>query len=141
MRVRHIDAASQERVIAEFKKANKELHQDLDIAKVAWPKRAINADKSWTSLYIEVISAETANRLITEGFLDEGECKERERFCHDCQLSQCYKCQQYGHIAARCNKAARCGHCAGWHRTSECLVADQRQHHRCAGCGAEEHQA
>lgn len=141
MRVRHIDAANQKRIIAEFKAANADHHQDLDIARIAWPRRTINADKLWSSLYIEVTSAETANRLITEVFLDENECKECERFCHDCQISQCFNCQQYGHIAARCSKATSCGHCAGWHRTNDCAVADQPQHHRCAGCGTEGHQA
>ena len=46
-------------------------------------------------------------------------------------LNRCFKCQAYGHTAARCTETEEvCGRCAGTHRTDGCKV----QAVRCANC-------
>ena len=36
------------------------------------------------------------------------------------QFKQCFNCRQWGHTRASCNKARRCGGCAGTHQTRDC---------------------
>ena len=49
------------------------------------------------------------------------------------QPKQCYNCSQWGHTQASCGKAARCGECAGAHRTRDC----PRKRISCVNCGKE----
>ncbi|KAI5894904.1 uncharacterized protein SCHCODRAFT_02497676, partial [Schizophyllum commune H4-8] len=45
---------------------------------------------------------------------------------------QCWKCQGYGHISAKCkHEGDVCGRCAGPHRTKAC---DQHGLYTCANC-------
>ena len=141
MKVRQIDAANQKLIISQISKANEYFHRGLEIVRVAWPKKAWDGEKTWSSLYIEVTTAQMANRLITEGLIDGSEVKECERFCNGCQVRQCFNCQQYGHIAAKCRERTRCGHCAGWHRSGDCSTASDKKLHRCATCGVQGHEA
>ena len=36
------------------------------------------------------------------------------------QVTQCYKCQGFNHIAKDCKKAKKCVRCAGAHKSAEC---------------------
>lgn len=48
-------------------------------------------------------------------------------------VTQCYKCQVFGHIAKNCFRIEKCGVCAGAHNTKECIV-DNVQNYKCANC-------
>ena len=41
------------------------------------------------------------------------------------QVTQCYKCQGFNHIAKDCKKAQKCVRCAGAHKSSECPDKDK----------------
>ena len=47
------------------------------------------------------------------------------------QIKQCFNCCQWGHTQASCNRARRCGECAGTHQTREC----PRKSVLCCNCG------
>lgn len=48
------------------------------------------------------------------------------------RISQCYRCQGYGHIANKCRAtAAVCKHCAGSHNSQECKDLEKA---KCANC-------
>ncbi|XP_033753085.1 uncharacterized protein LOC117336583 [Pecten maximus] len=44
---------------------------------------------------------------------------------------RCYKCNRYGHIAARCKGALRCQKCGGDHKVVDCKSEDLK----CVNCG------
>ena len=47
------------------------------------------------------------------------------------QIKQCFNCSQWGHTQASCNKARRCGGCAGTHQTRDC----PKKSVLCCNCG------
>lgn len=52
-------------------------------------------------------------------------------------LTQCFRCQLYGHAAKNCQRPPRCVKCTGDHATADCAKADRDTPANCAGCGAE----
>jgi len=58
-----------------------------------------------------------------EGFLWRSELRQCELFHGACNITQCFKCQKYGHTAKHCRSRQRCGYCAGYpHSDSECDI-------------------
>ena len=47
------------------------------------------------------------------------------------QVKQCFNCSQWGHTQASCNKARKCGGCAGTHQTRDC----PKKSVLCCNCG------
>lgn len=54
-------------------------------------------------------------------------------------VTQCYRCQKFGHAANNCNLKIACRRCAGNHLSTECLSPDGTNP-KCANCG-DTHQA
>jgi hypothetical protein len=46
-------------------------------------------------------------------------------------MTQCFKCQAWGHTSFACAKQQKCGRCAGPHETSTC----EKEKPSCANCG------
>lgn len=82
-----------------------------------------------------------ANRLITEGIIEDYKNKECELFSKDCQITQCFNCYQYSHVGKTCQNQTRCGHCAEAHSSHSCKVAGLAQHRKCIVCKKDGHQA
>lgn len=141
VRMKNVNTAYQNGAIASLKKANEHLHQGLDIKRVSWPMRAVRLGKAWSSLYVEVATADMANRLILEGFIDDYENKECELFSKDCQITQCFNCHQYGHVGRTCRNQTRCGHYAHAHSSHACPVASSTRSHKCVVCRKDGHEA
>ena len=98
---------------------NRSLHPELEVLEISWPKFATTSGKRYSSMVVDVASAEQANRLIVEGLLDGGELKVVELFDRNCRVMQCFRCQEYGHSGKSCKKPASCGHCAGNHMSEK----------------------
>lgn len=50
------------------------------------------------------------------------------------EVKRCYKCQQYGHLIKDCKEPTDiCGKCAGQHKTSLCVVKEQKKF-KCSNC-------
>lgn len=138
IRVQPIDASNQKAVIAHLIASNATFHPGLRVVKVSWPARILKEGKIYSALRIEVEAAEAANRLITESLLVDYEVKRCERFAGDCKVTQCYNCQQYGHMRKSCRNQVKCGHCTGGHVSQKC---DNKKSRRCAVCGEVSHEA
>lgn len=51
-------------------------------------------------------------------------------------LTQCYKCQEYGHGSSYCNNIPKCVKCAGNHLTKNCNLTEANSDEiKCANCG------
>ena len=54
------------------------------------------------------------------------------------QVTQCYKCQGFNHIAKDCKNAQKCLRCAGAHKSSECPYKDKNSLKlKCSNCNGE----
>lgn len=85
---------------------------------------------------MEVDSPEAANRLIEIGLSEGGEIKRVERFEASCKLTQCFNCQQFGHIAKSCKNTTVCGYCIGQHSTRDCPKKERQlpTDRKCTNC-------
>jgi len=53
-------------------------------------------------------------------------------------VTRCFKCQRYGHVAKKCtNTKEVCSHCSGEHKYKECKKSNQREAAKCANCQRE----
>ena len=138
VRMANVDTTNQGEAIKRLTLQNKRIHRELRIIRVAWTKRAVDAKKKYSSLIIEVDEAAMANNLLKDGFIEEHELKTCELFSKDCRLTQCYNCQQYGHIARVCKNKAACGHCAKDHESRNC---NDKTYIFCAVCQKQGHEA
>jgi hypothetical protein len=120
VRIEPLDASNQKQCIETLRNANQKLHPGLDITRIAWPKRILEGKQRYGSLIIDTSSIEQANRLISQGIIHEGEIKYCDRFIREARVTQCVKCQQFGHIARFCKNTTCCGRCANDHDTREC---------------------
>jgi hypothetical protein len=102
-----------------------------------WLKRTNK--KEFGPLIIEVDSAEQANRLIIEGVVLGYDLKVAERYDASCRITQCFKCQKYGHISSVCSNTETCGHCGSSHNTETCAGISPAPRKRCAACHGGEH--
>ena len=59
-----------------------------------------------------------------------------EKFRNKSGVTQCHRCQEFGHGSNFCNKTARCVKCDKEHTTSECNKTDTEKPY-CVNCGPE----
>jgi hypothetical protein len=51
------------------------------------------------------------------------------------KITQCFRCQQYGHASRNCNRMPRCVKCPKNHDTKDCERKDRTTPATCTGCG------
>ena len=139
VRVRGVNTADQKRAIKELCEENSLLHPHLEITRVAWPQQIIKEKKSYSSLILETASPETANRIISQGLIHEGEIKTCVRYLAEGRVTRCFNCQKYGHIARRCKNPTACAECAGNHTADRCTIGPEAKR-KCPTC-KENHRA
>src|SRR5450432_989386 len=102
-----------------------------------WLKRTNR--KEFGPLVIEVDSAEQANRLIIEGIVLRCDLKQVERYDASCRITQCFKCQKYGHISTIYANVEKCGHYGSDHTIEKYTGVSPTTRRRCAACQGGEH--
>ena len=126
----------------------KEIHEDnalLTTLRQACPelnrcKKMIpkNPSARFGSVLLHVSTPAAAQKLCNDGLLWEAQIFNCEPFASDVRVKQCFGCFSYGHIAAHCQKGARCGCCgSSKHPEGEdaCPVKTQGAAPKCANCG------
>ena len=73
-----------------------------------------------------------ASWIIRRGLVSNFAIHLAEYYSPESRLTQCFKCQAYGHVAPVCREAEACGHCTGKHNTKDCVTQSQL---KCANCG------
>jgi hypothetical protein len=102
-----------------------------------WLRRTNKGD--FALLIIEVNSVEQANRLINEGVVIEYDLKSVKRYNASCRITQCFKCQKYGHISTICSNTEKCGHYGSDHIIKKYVNVSLATRKRCAACQGEKH--
>jgi hypothetical protein len=82
------------------------------------------------SIVIFFNNAKEADRCISEGVVIESRTHAAVRYTPQCQITQCFRCQGYGHKAAACTRAIKCGKCSKDHETKICSAETLQ----CANC-------
>ena len=70
-------------------------------------------------------------RAIRGGLIIGAQLFEVRPFERSLMITQCFKCQQWGHTQKACGKHARCAQCAGPHNITEC----PGERVSCSNCG------
>jgi uncharacterized protein YoxC len=93
------------------------------------------------AIIIYLSNPQTANSCIENGCYIDYLHYRAQRFNPQLQVTQCYNCYGYGHLAENCKQNPRCGKCAETHKTNECnnttvqCVNCKGQHEaRCKAC-------
>jgi hypothetical protein len=118
--------------LTNLQEQNQTLHPNLRISRAKWLKPQYSAEQVHASLVLGLPSAEMADRVIQRGLVSSFTLHLVEYYSPSFRITQCFKCQGYGHIATNCRKGDTCGHCAQSHRSQDC---EQKEQHKCANCG------
>ena len=122
--------------ILRIKQQNLKLHPGMEIIRFSWPwiKKKDGTDKAHSSLMLELATPEMANRVCAEGLIENYVIQDCETYDRRCRILQCFKCQQYGHMAFRCQRPTRCGHCGGDHHSKDHETINSAAEERCTVC-------
>lgn len=107
--------------------------KDLKITRTSWlnPKwQTKDPEKAHSSLIVWAETATMANEAINRGIYWDYEEKTVEITQASFRIMQCFRCQDYGHMASTCTKEERCCICAGNHVSKGCQVKERK----CANC-------
>jgi hypothetical protein len=53
------------------------------------------------------------------------------------KITQCFRCQEFGHAAKNCNRKNKCVKCTGEHDSRDCEKKDRSSPAACSGCGGD----
>jgi hypothetical protein len=117
--------------------ATRQLAPGLQVSRIQWlyDQRKLAslraAGKTRGSLIVGLLTEEMRRKAIASGVVIGAQLYEVRLFESSLRASQCFKCQQWGHISHTCGRTERCGRCAGAHRSEKC----DRSTVSCANCG------
>jgi hypothetical protein len=135
VRVATVDTRDQQKAIEGIYKQNPKLRGSIEITRVGWARKVTQQRKKIASLYLGIAEPEQANLLIEQGLLYGSELHDCEVYYGNCQVTQCFRCYTYGHMAKHCQRVVRCGFCAAaGHKSNDCPKQGDPQAYRCAAC-------
>jgi hypothetical protein len=106
---------------------------DLKIAKLRTLRAPSKRDPAARSNSFVILThdADAADKCLKKGIFLNCRLFNTEKYTPQYQLTQCYKCQRYGHKAGYCRGKEKCGRCGDNHTTKDC----ETNVHKCANCG------
>ena len=87
--------------------------------------------KTRGSLLVGFPTQEMQRRAIRGGLIIDAQLFDVRPFERNLLITQCFKCQQWGHTQKACSKQVRCAQCAGSHNTKDC----PKERVSCVNCG------
>jgi hypothetical protein len=83
------------------------------------------------SIVIFTHSMQEADRCLKRGMFIKGKFYVPEKYTPELNITQCFKCFKFGHLAKHCRNNQKCGNCGNEdHDTTNCNNAT-----KCSGCG------
>ena len=106
----------------------------LEIVEMRPLRRKLRSSPKDFSLVIFTRDPRKADLCLKHGFYINYQRFTAEKYTPQLQLTQCYRCQGFGHRAVTCKSLHEiCGKCSEHHRTAEC----HSETRKCAGCKGE----
>ena len=134
-RIRVSLVQNQGQAIADIYKQNPRLAGAVDILRVAFSRKVIQAGCKTGLLIISVAEPEQANRLINAGLIYGYKLHNCEPYDGNCVITQCFRCYNYRHKAGKCRNTQRCGFCGSLgHATNNCIGKEDTGMYRCIPC-------
>jgi hypothetical protein len=125
-------------ILADKETATKELEEsnNMPIVDITLLRRKHGTtDKPTQSITLITYDANAADHCIKRGYFINCSKHRAERYAQHLQITQCYKCHEYGHRAANCKNIQRCGKCGEeGHATEDC---DPSTRLKCIHCKKE----
>jgi hypothetical protein len=111
-----------------------EHENSVPIVKIA-PLRRKDSKKTTPHHSIVVFTTDphAADRCINHGFYLNYLLYPTVKYSPQLQITQCYKCGNYGHRAIQCKQKPQCGHCGEEHSTGDCKHKDNPKCSQCMG--------
>ena len=132
VRVDSIDLAHKEITMEKIRAKNAASISGLEIKLIGWLTN-LSPGKKKSLLVIECKTAMQANGAIDEGLAIGAELHQYTLYNAACKQKQCFKYQQYGHIAIHCTNTPACGYCAACHSTKDCKKESAKNCVLCSG--------
>jgi hypothetical protein len=121
--------------------ASRTLSPGLQITRIRWLHNQLRREqmqeaggkpsKTRGSLIIGFSTQEMQRQAIRGGLVVNAQLFEVRPFERSLLVTQCFKCQQWGHTQSACGKRVKCAQCAGDHATKDC----PRERISCVNCG------
>ena len=137
----HVDTTDEAAVRKVIEQQNNMLHAELHLQCITWSKRALQTGKKYRLMIVKTASAEKVNALIEKDWIEEQDIKTCELFERECQMTQCFNCQQYEHTDRACKMSIKCRHCTESHDTKVCSHLLDKIKRRCMICMKSGHEA
>jgi hypothetical protein len=134
VQVSRVDPKEQAKSIPSLEAQNLRLKTRVKFLRVAWRSKTLKLRKTHGSLLIEEGSLEEANILVEEGLVHDGQLHDCVLFIEECNVTLCFHCQGYGHIAKTCKGKRTCGFCAKDHDTRGCPTSEAPSTFSCINC-------
>jgi len=112
-----VKPGSEQEAVGSLKKQNTLFYLRFKIHKAAWPKAAIQSNKTYGLIILELSSAKEANLVIKKGLIKGYDIKTCELFDKNCKIIQYFNCQRYNYIKKAYKKRIACGFCTRNHNT------------------------
>ena len=108
---------------------------NIKIAKLRTLKapNKLNPHARYASFVIQTHDPEAADRCLKSGINYNCRFYPAEKHTPQLQLTQCYKCQNWGHRASQCRGKETCGKCGNGHATKDCTWNENTEA-KCANC-------
>ena len=74
---------------------------------------------------------EEADECLKRGMCIKGRFYYPEKYAPELNITQCYKCYKFGHLAKHCKNKQKCGNCGHEDHDATKCINDTK----CAGCG------
>ncbi|KAK7015691.1 hypothetical protein R3P38DRAFT_3204207 [Favolaschia claudopus] len=120
---------SSETDVRKIEENNTEIILPYSISRARWMR---HPKANFGSIIAEFRDSQSANQAIDNGLSLDHSLLSAHKLTEN--LTQCYKCQQYGHIAKYCKNSECCALCAGNHATKSCPSTDYHSQFCCTNC-------
>ena len=129
-----LDPNTEDQIILRDEIEEENISRNLTVERVTALRRTqkhLNKIAAHHSIIVFTDSLEAANTCMKRGMSIKGRFYYPEKYAPELNITQCYKCYKFGHLAKHCKNKQKCGNCGNEdHDTANCTNDT-----KCAGCG------
>jgi hypothetical protein len=129
-----LDPNAEDEVILRDEIEEENTSRNLQVVQVSPLRRTqkhLNKVAAHHSVVIFTHSASEADECIKRGMSIKGRFYYPEKYTPELNITQCYKCYKFGHLAKHCKSKQKCGNCGNEDHDAANCTNDTK----CAGCG------